>query len=231
MNPNVYNAIKILFFTTVLSLLLVWAGCSSSQVATEASPEQRKIDSLLTVNMDMRQRLVKLEQDNFALNSKLTESEAKVAAERERADKAAEAAKAAAPVVATPVKETPKSTESFSGYEDAHKAFAGKKYNEAIQTYQAVLDGGTGEDLADNCHYWIGESYFGLKKYDEAMKHFEMVFQYKTSEKKGDAQYMIGQCYERTGKKAEAKQAYEKVVKDYPTCDVVQKAKERWGRL
>ncbi|MBI3577903.1 MAG: tetratricopeptide repeat protein [Ignavibacteriales bacterium] len=181
--------------------------------------------------MDMRQRLVKLEQDNFASNSKLTESEAKVAAERERADKAAEAAKAAVPVVAPPAKEAPKSTESFGGYEGAHKAFAGKKYTEAIQTYQAVLDGGAGEDLADNCHYWIGESYFGLKKYDEAMKHFEMVFQYKTSEKKGDAQYMIGQCYERTGKKAEAKQAYEKVVKDYPTCDVVQKAKERWGRL
>jgi TolA-binding protein len=57
------------------------------------------------------------------------------------------------------------------------------------------------------------------------------VFQYKTSEKKGDAQFMLAQCFERTGDKAKAKEAYEKVVKDYPTSDTVKKAKERWGKL
>lgn len=225
MSLNVHHTIKFLFSILTLSVLLVWAGCASSQETMESSPEQRKIDSLLTVNMDMKQRLVKSEQDKTALTGKLTDTEAKLAAERERADKAVEEAKSAA------TKETPKSTESYSGYEGAHKAFTAKKYNDAIQAFQALLDGGAGETVADNCHYWIGESYFGLKKYQEAMKHFEMIFQYKTTEKKGDAQYMIGQCYERTGKKAEAKQAYEKVVKDYPTSDVVKKAKEHLGRL
>jgi TolA-binding protein len=42
---------------------------------------------------------------------------------------------------------------------------------------------------------------------------------------------MIAQCYEITGDKAKAKEAYEKVVKDYPTNNNVKKAKERWGRL
>lgn len=226
MSLNVHHTIKILFSVITLSAMFLWAGCASSQETMEPSPEQRKIDSLLTVNMDLKQRIVKSEQDKAVLTGKLTDTEAKLAAERERADKASEEAKSA-----VMTKEAPKSKESYSGYEGAHKAFAAKNYAEAIQTYQALLDGGAGEDLADNCHYWIGESYFGLKKYDEAMKHFEMVFQYKETEKKGDAQFMIGQCYERTSKKAEAKQAYEKVVKDYPTSNVVEKAKARLGKL
>ena len=63
------------------------------------------------------------------------------------------------------------------------------------------------------------------------MKHFEMVFQYKGSEKKADAQYMLARCFEATGDKVKAKEAYEKVTKDYPTSDKVKKAKERWGKL
>jgi TolA-binding protein len=94
-----------------------------------------------------------------------------------------------------------------------------------------LLDGGAPEDLADNCHYWLGESYFGKKEFKEAVKHFEMVFQYKSSEKKGDAYFMLGRSYEMLGDKAKAKEAFEKVVKDYPTNNNVQKAKEHWGRL
>ncbi len=202
--------------------LFVWGGCSSEQ-AVKAPPgptlEQKKIDSLETVNVTLKQKLVKFEQDNNTLNSRLSDVEAKLKAEM---DRAAAAAKPPPPQPA-PV---PAAT-----YEGAQKAFAEKKYDEAIQMFQALLDGGTPEDLADNCHYWLGESYFGKKDYKEAVKHLEMVFQYKTSEKKGDAYFMLGRSYEMLGDKAKAKESYEKVVKDYPTNNNVKKAKERWGCL
>ena len=57
------------------------------------------------------------------------------------------------------------------------------------------------------------------------------MLKYKVSEKKADAQFMIAQCLERTGRKAEAKAAYEKVVKEYPMSDLVKKAKARWAKL
>ena len=41
--------------------------------------------------------------------------------------------------------------------------------------------------MADNCHYWLGESYYGDKKYSEAIKHFDEVLGYRKSEKKGVA--------------------------------------------
>jgi tol-pal system protein YbgF len=211
----------------LLFLLLVWAGCSSQEatrseqkampvVPPQPSREQLRADSLENENVNLKQKLVKLEQDNNAVSSRLSDAEAKLKAELD---------KAAAP----PPK--PEPVVSAASYEGALKAFGEKKYDEAIQMFQALLDGGAPEDLADNCHYWIGESFFGKKEYKEALKHLEMVFQYKTSEKKGDAYFMMGRCYEMTGDKAKAKEAYEKVVKDYPTNNNVKKAKERWGKL
>ena len=97
--------------------------------------------------------------------------------------------------------------------------------------FQALLDGGAPENIADNCHYWIGESYFGKKDFKEGLKHFEMVLQYKISEKKGDAHFMLGRSYDMLGDKAKAKKSYEKVVKDYPMNGNVKRAKERLGRL
>jgi len=209
----------------LIILLVVWAGCSSQEatrteqkampvMAPQPSKEKMKIDSLETENVNLKQKLVKLEQDNSTLGSRLTDAEAKLKAEMEKA--------AAQPPPPPPVTAT---------YEGAHKAFNEKKYDDAIQMFQALLDGGIAEDMADNCHYWIGESHFGKKAYADALKHFEMVTQYKASEKKGDAYFMMGRCYEATGDKAKAKEMYEKVVKDYPTSNNVKKAKEHWGRL
>jgi len=200
--------------------LFVWGGCSSQQALKAPpgpTPEQRKIDSLETVNVTLNQKLVKFEQDNNTLNARLSDVEAKLKAELDRAAAAA--------------KPPPPPPAPTATYEGAQKAFAEKKYDDAIQMFQALLDGGAPEDLADNCHYWLGESYFGKKDFKEAVKHFEMVFQYKTSEKKGDAYFMLGRSYEMLGDKAKAKESFEKVVKDYPTNNNVQKAKEHWGRL
>jgi tol-pal system protein YbgF len=225
-------------FLVLLTGILAWIGCESSEatreqqdqqalssIVGEKKPElappqptadQKKIEELEAENASLKQKITKLEQDNGTLSTRLSEIEAKILGEREQAEKAL-AAKTAPPAA--------------TSYENAAEAFKEKKYDEAIQMYQALLDGGAAEELADNCHYWLGESYFGKKDFAEAMKHFEMVFQYKASEKKGDAQFMIAQCFERTGDKAKAKEAYEKVVKDYPTSDKVKKAKERWGKL
>ena len=204
----------------LMVLLFSLAGCASEEaVKPETTPppppgptaEQKKIDSLEADNINLKQKIVKLEQDKGTLNARITDVEAKLKAELEK-----EAA----------VPKPPPAT-----YEGAVKAFGEKKYDDAIQMFEVLLNRGIAEDQADNCHYWIGESFFGKKQYKDAMKHFEMVFQYKGSEKKADAQYMLARCYEATGDKAKAKEAYEKVTKDYPTSDKVKKAKERWGKL
>ncbi len=209
-----------------LILIVTLIGCSSEEatrteqkampaVPPKPSREQIKVDSLETENVNLKQKLVKLEQDNTTLNFRLTDVETKLKAEIEKA---------------TPPPPPPPPPLTTT-YEAGQNAFAEKNYDDAIKIFQALIDGGIAEDQADNCSYWMGESYFGKKEYAEAVKRFEAVLQYKTSEKKGDAYFMLGRSFELQGDKAKAKEMFEKVVKDYPTNNNVQKAKERWGRL
>ena len=219
-------------------------GCSGSEEMMQQHVQQlaekdRQIDSMRTENTGVRQRMIKMEQDNKNLEARLSESEMKVMTERDRADKAEAALRSASvkpeqpvkAIVASASKEPKSSPEQSAGYQEGLEWVKAKKFDEAIGKFESLLRGGIGNDLADNCHYWLGEADYAKKQYEPAIKHFEMVMNYPKSEKTGDAHYMMGQCYERLGDKAKAKSEYETVVKDYPTSSRVQTAKERAAKL
>ncbi len=202
----------------------LWIGCESSEEAMrreaearQRQEEQQRLAQLESENASLKQQAARLEAENKGLLARVAELEKKIA-EMSR------------PV--EPPKPEPKPVLGpMSAYESGLQAFNEKRYDDAIAIFQDLLSMGVEESLADNCQYWIGESLFGKQQYAEAMKQFETVLEYKVTEKKGDAYYMLGRCYEAQGNKAKAKEMYEKVVKDYPTNDLVKKAKERWGKL
>lgn len=197
----------------------------------DLSQYEKQIQDLRTENTGLKQKIVKLEEDNRSLASLMSDLEAKLAAEKDRADHAvaAQAVPVAAPS-GTPMTVGSPSA-ALAVYEDALRTFNKRKYANAKQEFQDAMGKGITEDLRDNCIYWIGESEFALKKYSDALKKFQDVIAIKGSDKKGDAQFMIGQTYERLGNKKKAKAAYEKVVKEYPMNKNVKHAKERWAKL
>ncbi|MGD1045702.1 MAG: tetratricopeptide repeat protein [Bacteroidota bacterium] len=189
---------------------------------------EKQIEDLRTENTGLKQKNVKLEQENRGINARISEVEAKSAAEKLRADKAEELAKNA--VQAPKVVEEKSAPVSASTYDNAMKAFNARKYDVAANGFEAV-GRGTNDDLAKRATYWLGETYFAQKKYKEALPLFQETLKFKNSEKKADAQFMIAQTYERLGNKVKAKAAYEKVVKDYPMSKNVKRAKARWAKL
>ena len=73
-----------------------------------------------------------------------------------------------------------------SGYEGALAAFREEgllpvQYRDS----RPCLYGRIRDDLADNCHYWMGESYYGMRKYSEAIEHFKMVARIQDIGEKG----------------------------------------------
>ncbi len=201
---------------------------------------EKQIEDLRTENTGLKQKIVKLEQDNRSLNTMMSESEARIQAERNRGDSLEQVLTTQGPIQVAPVAAAPvqemgapvvEDAANITSYEEALQAFNAKKYDAAISALEGMLAGGVTKDLEDNCHYWIGESQFAKKRYQEAIGAFQLVMAFAKSEKKGDAQFMMAQSYERLGNKAKAKEGYEKVVKEYPMSKVVKKAKERWARL
>jgi tol-pal system protein YbgF len=222
------------------------ASKPSAGAPTQLALYEKQIDDLRTENTGLKQKIVKLEQENRGTNARMTEMEAKYNSEKIRADKAEELLKssptpmaaptpsvksiAEQPVAAIEEKSAPVSV-SLSTYEDALSAFNTKKYDNAARSFKAIVDAGGSDELTNRAKYWLGESYFAQKKYKDALPLFQDALKYKRSEKKADAQFMIAQIYERLGNKAKAKEAYENVVKNYPMSKNVKRAKEKWAKL
>ncbi|HEX7571998.1 MAG TPA: tetratricopeptide repeat protein [Bacteroidota bacterium] len=214
--------------TFALGLAVVAVGCGSSEEETEswettpavsatATPEV-KPDSMKNENRRVKDQLDALAAENRTLTARNAELETKL-------NEATAAAKAPTPAMTTaPIGDV------NGAYNTALGEFRRRNFQEAANQFEAILNSGT-DKLAPNCHYWIGESFYGMKKYDDAIKHFETVLGYTGSGKRPYAQLMIGNSYSALGDKAAAKDAYSKLVSNYPASSLVEKAKAKLSRL
>ena len=94
-----------------------------------------------------------------------------------------------------------------------------------------MIDINPGHDLADNCQYWIGEVYYGMKDYKRSIKEFEKVFTFTGSNKDDDSQYKLGLCYVNIGNKSRAKDEFQKLLEIYPNSEYFQKSKQYLQQL
>ena len=60
-------------------------------------------------------------------------------------------------------------SEFGSRYETALREFKSRNYIQAVDIFNEVILRDPDNSLADNCQYWICESYYGLTKYNQAI--------------------------------------------------------------
>ncbi len=219
----------------VMLFALTVAGCGSSEESMEEWTDQPavtpismleyRIDSLKNENNRTRDQLEAVAAENRQLTARNAELETKL-------NDALAAPAAATAKVATPAPApTSTSSSSGSGYDAALSKFNARDFQGAIADMEALLNSDVEPKLADNCQYWIGESYYGMKDYNTALKQFKLVLGLPRSEKKADATLMAGNCEALLGNSAAAKEAYEKVISDFPTSPLVDKAKDKLARM
>jgi TolA-binding protein len=97
----------------------------------------------------------------------------------------------------------------------ARSQFESYQYQNAIDTFQQLLSQYNTHHMADNCQYWIGECYYGLKHYNKALLEFEKVFAYSQTDKHDDAQLMIGLCYVKSGDTDKAQVEFQTFINNY----------------
>ena len=220
----------LVFTVSMIAALVVGCGASKEMGDEQSEGEmsvtgrlEYRIDSLANENRRMRQQLEAVATENRNLTARAADLETKL---RE--------AKAAPPPPPPAAKTTPAPAQTMDmtgRYSNALAEYRKRNFAAAIKQFESLLSDGIREDLADNCHYWIGESNYGMGKYQEAIGHFEHVFGFKHTEKRDDAQLMIGNSYAAMGNKKAAREAYNKLISSYPASTFVRKAQEKLGRL
>ncbi|MEO6026844.1 MAG: tol-pal system protein YbgF [Candidatus Binatia bacterium] len=101
-------------------------------------------------------------------------------------------------------------------------------YDKAIQSLRDFLRTNRESPLAPNAQYWIGESYYMLADYYQAILNFNQVRQqHPKSDRAPAAVLKIGLAFRQMGNKSEAKLAFQKVLNDYPSSPEAAQAREK----
>lgn len=86
-------------------------------------------------------------------------------------------------------------------------------------------------ELVPNAYYWIGESYYSEKNFENAIVQFQDVIEkYPTHSKASAALYKQALAFESLGEGKKAAALLKKLIETYPTSDEAKKAKERAGQ-
>ena len=116
-------------------------------------------------------------------------------------------------------------------YEAARSHYTDRQYERAVKEFAAILRSAPTSDLADNAQYWLGECYFGMGRFRQALTEFTKVFAYRNTEKDDDAQLKIARCYLSLGEKNQALSALRKLIDEYPESEYVANARRELRQL
>lgn len=219
---------RTLLLAVAAGCALMVFGCGTVQEGTMESEDSWDATPSISTAALLEYRIDSLTQENRKLSQQLENVSAE---NRNLAARMSELSGGTGGTVtpaggnATPTPTT--STGVNPGYESALSKFRNRQYQDAVDEFSSLLSAGIGDDLADNCRYWIGESYFAMKKFSDAVQQFESVAAMGGSDKADDAQLMLGNAYIAMGNKAAAKQALQYLVATYPSSPLVKRARAK----
>jgi len=111
-------------------------------------------------------------------------------------------------------------------YQDALDDFYVRRFDIAIRKFRELIATNSNHPLADNCQYWIGESYFAMGRYYEAVAEFQKVYAFGKSNKTNDAQLMIGLAFLKSGEREMARSELNMLVSFNPQSESARKAQK-----
>jgi tol-pal system protein YbgF len=102
-------------------------------------------------------------------------------------------------------------------YNEARNDYTQGRFPLAISGFKDVLELDKRGDLADNAHYWMGESYLAQRQHDLALGEFDKIIRdYPQSNKRPDAYLKKAMTLEEMGRRSEANVMYELVIEQFP---------------
>ena len=113
-------------------------------------------------------------------------------------------------------------------YQKGLDAFRAGDIAKARELLTKFLDIAPNHQLAANAHYWLGETFYSDKKYDQAVLEFqEVIKNFPGKEKVPAAMLKQGMAFKEIGDRKSAKYVLKKLLDDYPASDEAKNAREK----
>jgi tol-pal system protein YbgF len=117
-------------------------------------------------------------------------------------------------------------------YRTSYNDYLRGNYDLAILGFRQYLESFGSTDLADNASYWIGESYYRQKRFQDAIREFDaVVSQYPNSDKVASALLRKGYAYLELGEQSKGVVQLQNVIRRYPKSDEANLARQQLSGL
>ncbi|MRR58564.1 MAG: tol-pal system protein YbgF [Deltaproteobacteria bacterium] len=111
-------------------------------------------------------------------------------------------------------------------YEGGLAAFKAGEMQKARDHFDRVIEQHPTHALVPNCHYWIGETYYSEKNYEQAILAFQDVIKnFSKSDKTPAALLKQGMSFMNIGDKKSARYVLNKLKDDYPQSEDAKKGR------
>lgn len=113
-------------------------------------------------------------------------------------------------------------------YQMAYESAINSDFERSIAEFDQYLSVYPEGRFVSNAHYWKGQSYLYLDRFDEARETYEIIInEYADSPKLPDAMYGLGQAFQGLGDSRRARDLYNSIKRRYPNTGVANLADTR----
>ncbi|WP_421214500.1 tol-pal system protein YbgF [Aeromonas dhakensis] len=208
---------------------------------------ERTLNARLRLQADLQQQVDALQGEVSELRGQLEQQTYQMEQSQERQrqlyqelDKVANSQPAAPAASAAAASATPAAAANYSTNQNENQAYDAavnmvlkeKNYDKAIPAFEGFIKQFPSSSYVPNAHYWLGQLLFNKGDRTGAAAQFTTVAtKFSKSPKRADALLKLGMLAQLDGKKAEAKNFYEQVIKGYPNTSPAQLAKQSLSKL
>lgn len=229
------------------------AGCVTAsefqQLEREVGLLKQRVDTQGSGGAPADARLADLGAQVADLERRLASQRGEVEEVRRLAEQAAAAAKKPPPESdpgRTPAANTALPSLSLGAaaevadYEGSFRLYRAADYRRAIDHFEAFLQNHPSSDYADNALFWIGECWFKLGDFEQAVLKFDEVGRrFPDGNKVPDSRYRQGIALLEIGKRTHqestynpaAREIFEKLIEEHPDSERVPEARRQLEKL
>jgi tol-pal system protein YbgF len=129
---------------------------------------------------------------------------------------------------ATGVPVTPPGINCQELYDESFIIMRRGEYEEAIASFNDYLKYCGAHESADNARFWLGDAYYTLDRFHEAISEFDLLLRdHPDSEKRPSAMWKMARSYEKMNQIANAREIFQKLVDDFPNSLHADEANEK----
>lgn len=194
----------------------------------QAQAELRELRGKVEVQAHDVEALKARQRDLLAdIDRRLRELERRGAAP---AEGAARETAAGAPAVADTASST--LAQEQQEYDAAFALLKQGQYERASKRFRDFIQAHPKSPLADNAQYWVGESAYVVRNFQQALNEFSKVVQlYPDSPKAPDALLKVGYCYYELADWAKARETLNQVGVRFPNTPAARSAEQRLAKM